>query len=61
MKKIYLEVISSVGSVAILILLTIMAKIIFPSSPGYGFTAALLIFVIIMGVAGIRLAEIPDK
>lgn len=61
MNKKSLEITLSVGSVALLIFLIAATKLAMPASPGYGYTAALLIFVIIMGMAGLRLAEIPDK
>lgn len=60
MKKKYLEIITAVGSVAILIILIILVSVS-TSSTGYGYTAALMIFVILMGIAGLKLAEIPDK
>lgn len=60
MKKMYLEIITSLASVVIFIILIVAAKLIIPASSGYGYTVALLIFVITMGIAGLRLAEIPD-
>jgi len=61
MKKKYLEIITSVGAVAIFIVLIASVKLLVPSSQGYGYTAALLVFVVIMGFAGLRLAAIPEK
>jgi len=61
MMKKYLEIITSVGAVAIFIVLIAGVKLLMPASPGYGYTAALLVFVVIMGFAGLRLAEIPEK
>ena len=61
MNKKALEIIVSVGSVAVFIVLIAAAKLIMPASAGFGYTAALVIFVIIMGMAGLKLAEIPDK
>jgi choline-glycine betaine transporter len=61
MKKMQLEIIASVASVAIFIALIIVSKGILPAQAGYGYTAALLIFVLIMGIAGLKLAEMPDK
>lgn len=61
MKKKYLEIMVSVGAVAIFIILIAAVKLLMPASPGYGYTAALLVFVVIMGFAGLRLAEIPEK
>lgn len=59
MKKKPLEIIAALGSVAIFIVLIAAAKLIAPV-PGYGYVAALLIFVVIMGTAGMKLAGIPD-
>ncbi len=61
MKKKPLEIIVSVGCVTAFIILIAAAKLIAPASSGFGYTAALLIFVIIMGMAGLKLAEIPDE
>jgi len=61
MNKKSLEIILSVGSVAVFVILIAASKLIISASPGYGYTAALLIFVVIMGMAGLKLAEIPDK
>lgn len=61
MNKKALEIIVSVGSVAAFIVLIAAAKLIMPASAGFGYTAALLIFIVIMGMVGLKLAEIPDK
>lgn len=61
MKKMYLEIITAVASVAIFFILIVAAKLIMPEVSGYGYSVALLVFVIIMGFAGLKLAEIPDK
>ncbi|MBE0521555.1 MAG: hypothetical protein IBX39_04725 [Candidatus Methanoperedenaceae archaeon] len=61
MTKMHLEIGSSVVSVLLFILLLIAVKILMPETSGYGYTAALLIFMVIMGLAGLKLAEIPDK
>ncbi len=61
MNKKFLEIIISVGSVAAFIVLIAAAKFFMPASPGYGYSAALLVFFVIMGMAGLKLAEIPDK
>ncbi len=60
MKKMHLEIIVSLASVAIFIILIIAARLFVPSQ-GYGYTAALLIFVTIMGIAGLKLAEISES
>ncbi|HLB70130.1 MAG: hypothetical protein OIN88_09395 [Candidatus Methanoperedens sp.] len=61
MKKKQLEIVVTMGSVIIFIILVIAAGLIMRGFSNYGYTAALLIFVIIMGIAGLKLAEIPDK
>lgn len=61
MKKMYLEIIIALASVALFFILIIATQLFAPEVSGYGFSAALLVFVIIMGFAGLKLAEIPDK
>ena len=61
MKKMYLEIITALVSLAVFVILIVVSKLGFPDDPGYGYTAALLVFIVIMGIAGIKLAEIPDK
>ncbi|MCZ7398365.1 MAG: hypothetical protein O8C62_01575 [Candidatus Methanoperedens sp.] len=61
MKKKALEIILSIASVAVFIILIAVVKLMIPASSGYGYTAALLVFLVIMGMAGLKLAEIPDK
>ncbi len=61
MKKKALEIILSIASVAVFIILIAAVRLIMPASSGYGYTAALLVFLVIMGMAGLKLAEIPDK
>ncbi len=60
MKKMHLEILAAVASVAILIVSISASKLILLASPGYGYAAALLIFVIVMSLAGLKLVEIPD-
>ncbi len=60
MKKMQIEIFTSVGSVALLIILLAMSKLTM-QSPGYGYLIALLLYVLIMSVAGLKLAEIPEK
>jgi hypothetical protein len=60
MNKMSLEILTAVGSVAVFIILIVAAELIIPASEGYGFAAALLIFVVMMSIAGLKLAEIPD-
>ncbi|MFZ3058461.1 MAG: hypothetical protein WA102_01875 [Candidatus Methanoperedens sp.] len=61
MKKKALEIILSIASVAVFIILIAVVKLMIPASSGYGYTAALLVFLVIMGMAGLKIAEIPDK
>jgi hypothetical protein len=61
MKKMQLEILISIASVAIFIIFILSSKLIMPAFARYGYTAALLIFVIIMGISGLKLAEMPDK
>ncbi len=61
MKKMQFEILISVASVAIFIIFILASKLIMPALASYGYTAALLIFVIIMGIAGLKLAEMPEK
>ncbi|MCX9026463.1 MAG: hypothetical protein OIN85_10265 [Candidatus Methanoperedens sp.] len=61
MKKKALEIILSIASVAVFIILIAAVTLIIPASPGYGYAAALLVFLVIMGTVGLKLAEIPDK
>jgi hypothetical protein len=61
MNKKELEIITCVTSVGIFVILIVSSRLIIPTLAGYGYTAALLIFVVIMSLAGLKLAEIPDK
>ncbi len=62
MRKKPLEIIISIGCVVVFIILTAVAsKLIVPASAGFGYAIALLIFFVIMGFAGLKLAEIPDE
>ncbi len=61
MKKKSLEITAAIGCVAVFIILIAAAKLVMPSSAGFGYAVALLIFFVIMGLAGLKLAEIPDE
>ncbi len=61
MKKTQLEITMTVASLAIFIISIVASKLVIPASPGYGYAVALLVYVILMGVAGLKLAEIPDN
>jgi hypothetical protein len=60
MKKMQIEIFTSVGSLALLIILLVVSKLTM-QSPGYGYLIALVLYVLIMSVAGLKLAEIPEK
>lgn len=60
MKKMYIEILTAVGSVAFLIVIIMVSKLTLPM-PGYGFSTALLLYVIIMSIVGLKLAEMPEK
>ncbi len=61
MNKMSIEILTAVGSVAVFIFLIVATKLITPASEGYGFAASLLIFIVLMSIAGLKLAEIQDK
>ncbi len=61
MNKKSLEIVISIGSVVLFIILIAASKFILGSLAGFGYTASLLIFIVIMGLAGLKLAEIPEK
>ena len=61
MNKKSLEIITALGAVIAFIILILVSKIVMKSSAGFGYTASLLLFIIIMGFAGLKLAQIPDK
>ena len=60
MKKMHIEIFSSVGSVAMLLILIAASRLLL-QSPGYGYSGALLLFVLIMSIVGLKLAEMPEK
>ncbi|MDO8726739.1 MAG: hypothetical protein Q7J35_11785 [Candidatus Methanoperedens sp.] len=60
MKKTHIEIFTSIGSLALLVILLAVSKLTM-QSPGYGYLIALVIYVLIMSVAGLKLAEIPEK
>ncbi len=61
MNKKSLEITLALGSVLLFIILIAASKSLLKSSAGFGYSASLLLFIIIMGLAGLKLAEIPDK
>ena len=60
MKKIFLEIGSSVGLVIVFIIGLVIINTKFLANAAYGNVALLLVFVIIAGLIGFKLAEIPD-
>jgi len=61
MNKKSIEITTALGSVIVFIILILLSKMVMKSSAGFGYTASLLIFIILMGFAGLKLAQIPDK
>jgi uncharacterized membrane protein YagU involved in acid resistance len=61
MNKKSLEVATSIGSIVFFIILIAASKFMMGTSAGFGYAASLLVFIVIMGLAGLRLAEVPDK
>ena len=61
MNKKSLEITLSIGSVALFVILIAASRLTLGTFEGFGYTVSLLIFIVIMGLAGIRLAEVPDK
>jgi len=61
MNKKSLEITLAIGSVLLFIILIAASKLLLKSSAGFGYSASLLLFIVIMGSAGLKLAEIPDK
>jgi len=60
MKKMQIEILTAVGSVAMLIILIAGSRLLL-QSPGFGYSGALLLYVLIMSIAGLKLAEISEK
>ncbi len=60
MKKIFLEIGSSVGLVIVFIIGLVIINTKFLANAAYGNVALLLVFVIIASFIGFKLAEIPD-
>jgi len=61
MNKKSIEIAISIGSILLFVILIAASKYILGSSAGFGYAACLLIFIVIMGLAGLKLAEIPEK
>ena len=60
MKKTYLEICSSIGAVAVFIILIVIVNTVFSAYAGYGNVAILLFFVVSVGLIGLKLAEISN-
>ena len=60
MKKIYLEIGSSIGSVMLFIILIVITNTGLHAYASYGNVIVLLIFIFIVGTIGLKLAEIKD-
>ena len=60
MKKTHIEIYTSIGSLALLIILLVVSKLTM-QSPGNGYLIAMVLYVLIMSVAGLKLAEIQEK
>lgn len=61
MNKKSIEIAISIGSVVLFIILIGASKYTLGASAGFGYAGSLLIFILIMGSAGLKLAEIPEK
>lgn len=61
MNKKTLEITLSLCSVLLFVILIMISKFALQSSAGIGYSASLIFFIVIMGLAGLKLAEIPDK
>jgi hypothetical protein len=61
MNKKSLEIAISLGSVVFFIILIAASKYTLGALAGFGYAASLLVFIVIMGLAGLKLAEIPEK
>ena len=60
MKKMQIEILTSLGSVALLIILIAVSRLTL-QTPGYGYITTLLLYVLAMSIAGLKLAEMPEK
>ena len=61
MNKKSTEIAVSIGSVVLFIILIAASKYTLGTSAGFGYAASLLVFIVVMGSAGLKLAEIPEK
>ena len=61
MNKKQLEIVSAIGSTLLFIVLLIGVNISGMVQKEYGFIAAMVVFVVIISVLGIKLTEIPNN
>jgi len=59
MNKKSLEIALSIGSLALFIILIAASKLTLGTSAGFGYAASMLVFIVIMGLVGLKLAEVP--
>ncbi|MGP8320836.1 MAG: hypothetical protein ACT6FE_00710 [Methanosarcinaceae archaeon] len=60
MNKKQMEIVSSIGSTLVFVVLLIGVNISGMMQKEYGFVGAMVVFVIIISLLGIKLAEIPN-
>ena len=61
MNKKQLEIISAIGSTLLFVVLLVGVNIGGMAQKEYGFVAAMVIFIVVTSVLGIKLTEIPDN
>lgn len=61
MNKKQLEIISAIGSTLIFVVLLVGVNIGGMVQKEYGFVAAMVMFIVVTSVLGIKLTEIPDN
>jgi len=61
MNKKQLEIISAIGSTLLFVVLLVGVNIGGMMQKEYGFVAAMVIFIVVTSVLGIKLTEIPDN
>ncbi len=61
MNKKQLEIISAIGSTLLFVVLLVGVNIGGMVQKEYGFVAAMVIFIVVTSVLGIKLTEIPDN
>lgn len=61
MNKKHIEIVSTIGSTLIFVLLLVGVNVGGMVQKEYGFVAAMVIFIILTSVLGIKLTKIPDN